>query len=93
MQTLQTVRTTDLKVVRRCRLAQYQGLKVTFRVRGSFVSGLVQSLWEDKSSSPVGWIIRLVVVVPSGRSLMVVEPPHAIRLHARDRQRLRGIPE
>jgi hypothetical protein len=53
MKTFQTVHTADLKVVRRSRHAQYQGLKVTLRITGMFVSGLVHSLWEDKSSSPV----------------------------------------
>jgi hypothetical protein len=65
----QTVQTADPKVARRCRLAQYQGLKVSFNEKGSLVSGLVQSLQEDKASSPVRWIIRLVVAKQSGAAL------------------------
>ena len=58
---MQTFQTTDLKVVTRCRYAQYRGLKATLRVKGMVVTGLVRSLREDKSSNPVRWIITLVV--------------------------------
>jgi hypothetical protein len=58
---MQTFQTTDLKVVTRCRYAQYRGLKATLRVEGVVVMGLVRSLREDKSSNPVRWIITLVV--------------------------------
>ena len=58
---MQTFETTDLKVVTRCRYAQYRGLKATLRVKGMVVTGLVRSLREDKSSNPVRWIITLVV--------------------------------
>jgi len=56
---MQTFQTTDLKVVTRCRYAQYRGLKATLRVKGMVVTGLVRSLSEDKSSNPVRWIITL----------------------------------
>jgi hypothetical protein len=58
---MQTFQTTDLKVVTRCRYAQYRGLKATLRVKGMVVTGLVRSLREDKSSNPMRWIITLVV--------------------------------
>jgi hypothetical protein len=58
---MQTFETTDLKVVTRCRYAQYRGLKATLRVKGIVVTGLVRSLREDKSSNPVRWIITLAV--------------------------------
>jgi len=58
---MQTFQTTDLKVVTRCRYAQYRGLKATLRVKGMVITGLVRSLREDKSSNPVRWIITLVV--------------------------------
>ena len=58
---MQSFETTDLKVVIRCRYAQYRGLKATLRVEGMAVTGLVRSLREDKSSNPVRWIITLVV--------------------------------
>jgi hypothetical protein len=58
---MQTFETTDLKVVTRCRYAQYRGLKATLRVKGMVVTGLVRSLREDKSSNPERWIITLVV--------------------------------
>jgi hypothetical protein len=61
MQTFQTFQTTDLKVVTRCRYAQYRGLKATLRVKGMVVTGLVRSLRDDKSSNPARWIITLVV--------------------------------
>ena len=62
---MQTFETTDLKVVTRCRYAQYRGLKATLRVKGMVVTGLVRSLREDKSSNPMRWIITLVVAKPS----------------------------
>jgi hypothetical protein len=65
MQTLQTFQTTDLKVVSRCRYAQYRGLKATLRVKGMVVTGLVRSLREDKLSNPARWIITVVVAKPS----------------------------
>jgi hypothetical protein len=58
---MQTFETTDLKVVTRCRYAQYRGLKATLRVKGMVITGLVRSLREDKSSNPMRWIITLVV--------------------------------
>ena len=58
---MQTFQTTDLKVVTRCRYAQYRGLKAKLRVKGTVVTGLVCSLREDKSSNPMRWIITLVV--------------------------------
>jgi hypothetical protein len=61
MQTFQTFQTTDIKVVSRCRYAQYRGLKATLRVKGMVVTGLVHSLREDKSSNPARWIITVVV--------------------------------
>jgi hypothetical protein len=62
---MQTFQTTDLKVVTRCRYAQYRGLKATLRVKGMVVTGLVHSLREDKSSNPVRWIITVVVAKQS----------------------------
>ena len=58
---MQTFETTDLKVLTRCRYAQYRGLKATLRVKGMVITGLVRSLREDKSSNPMRWIITLVV--------------------------------
>jgi hypothetical protein len=61
MQTLQSFRTADPKVVSRCRYAQYRGLPTTLRVKEMLVTGLVRSLKEDKSCNPVRWVITVVV--------------------------------
>jgi hypothetical protein len=58
---MQMFETTDRKVVTRCRYAHYRGLKVTLRVEGMVVTGLVRSVQEVKSSDPVRWIIALVI--------------------------------
>jgi hypothetical protein len=57
---MQTFETTDLKLARRCRFAQYRGEKTTLMVAGSPVTGLVRSVREVASSSPPRWIVTIV---------------------------------
>jgi hypothetical protein len=55
-----TFETTDLKEVRRFRIAQLNGRVATVRSGGSTVSGHVQSILERKLSVPTRWAITIV---------------------------------
>jgi hypothetical protein len=57
---MQTFETTDLKLARRCRIAQFRWLKTTVTVNGSPVTGIVHSVKEVASSSPARWIVTVV---------------------------------
>jgi hypothetical protein len=53
--------TTDAKVARRCRYDQHRGQKTALTVNGSFVTGLVRSVREVKSSNDLTcWIVTVV---------------------------------
>jgi hypothetical protein len=60
-ESMHTFETTDSKFARRCRLAQYRAENATLMVEGSPVTGIVSSVKEDASSSPVRWTITMVV--------------------------------
>jgi hypothetical protein len=53
--------TTDIKQVRRFRIAQFNGRLATFSRGGNTVTGLVQSVAEQKSSVPARWTITIVL--------------------------------
>jgi hypothetical protein len=55
-----TFETTDLKEVRRFRIAQLNGRVATVRTGGSTVSGHVRSILERKLSVPTRWAITIV---------------------------------
>jgi hypothetical protein len=57
---MQTFETTDPKLARRSRFAQYRGLKTMLAVNGSPLTGFVHSVKEVPSSSPVRWIVTVV---------------------------------
>jgi hypothetical protein len=57
---MQTIEITDPKEARRCRYAQYRGEKATLMLNGLSVTGMVRSGKEDKSSTPMRWIISVV---------------------------------
>jgi hypothetical protein len=57
---MQTFETTDPKLAQRSRFAQYRGFKTTLTVDGSPVTGIVHSVKEVASSSPVRWIVTVV---------------------------------
>jgi hypothetical protein len=57
---MQSIQTTDPKEARRARLAQFQGHKATLTLMGSTVTGLVQSVKEDATSTPRRWIVTVV---------------------------------
>jgi hypothetical protein len=57
---MQTFETTDLKLARRYRFAQYRLLKTTLVINGEMVTGFVHSVREVASSTPTRWIVTLV---------------------------------
>jgi hypothetical protein len=58
---MQIIETTDPKEARRCRYAQYRRQKATLTLMGSTITGLVQSVMEDRSFSPTRWIVTVAV--------------------------------
>lgn len=63
-----TFETTDLKEVRRFRIAQFNGRTATVRSAESAVTGHVRSVLENKASVPQRWTITLVPSVPKVKS-------------------------
>jgi len=59
-----TFETTDLKEVRRFRIAQFNGRTATIRSGGSIVTGHVRSVMENKSSIPQRWTITIIPSAP-----------------------------
>jgi hypothetical protein len=57
---MQTFETTDPKLARRCRYAQYRNEKTTLKVNGSPVTGKVRSVMQVMSSLPARWIVTVV---------------------------------
>jgi hypothetical protein len=57
---MQTIEITDPIEARRCRYAQYRGEKATLMLNGLSVTGMVRSVREDKSGTPMRWIISVV---------------------------------
>jgi hypothetical protein len=57
---MQIFETTDPKLARRCRFAQYRLLKTTLTVDGSPVTGFVHSVREVASGTSTRWIVTLV---------------------------------
>jgi hypothetical protein len=55
-----TLETTDLKEVRRCRIAQFSGTSRKLKVGETFVTGLVRSVQEDKSGTRLAWVITIL---------------------------------
>ena len=57
---MQTIETTNASEVRRCRFAQYRGLKATLILNGEPVTGMIRSVKEDNSSTPTRWTVKVV---------------------------------
>jgi hypothetical protein len=57
---MQSIEITDPKEARRCRFAQYRGMKATVMLNGLPVTGMVRSVSEHKSSSPMRWAVTVV---------------------------------
>ena len=78
-----TFETTDLKEVRRFRIAQFNGRVATVRSGGSTVTGLVRSVLERKSSVPARWAITIVPREPKINS-SGLRPTPRVRPFAED---------
>jgi hypothetical protein len=74
-----TFETTDLKEVRRFRIAQFNGRVATVRSGGSTVTGHIRSILERKSSDPARWTITIVPSEPKIKPGMLRPAP---RVHA-----------
>ena len=78
-----TFETTDLKEVRRFRIAQLNGRVATVRSGGSTVTGHVRSVMERKSSVPARWTITIVPREPKIKT-NVLRPTPRVRAFAED---------
>jgi hypothetical protein len=67
--------TTDLKEVRRFRIAQFNGRTATVRSGGSTVTGHVRSVLESKSSIPLRWVITIVPSAPKAKAEILRRTP------------------
>jgi len=74
-----TFETTDLKEVRRFRIAQFNGRTATIRSAGSTITGHVRSVLESKSSIPTRWTITIVPTEPKIKAETLRPTP---RVHA-----------
>jgi hypothetical protein len=59
-----TFETTDLKEVRRFRIAQFNGRTASVRSDGTTITGHVRSVLESRSIVPARWTITLVPSEP-----------------------------
>jgi hypothetical protein len=57
---MQPIDITDPIEARRCRFAQYRGLKATVMLNGMPVTGMVRSVMEVKSSNPMRWTVTVI---------------------------------
>jgi len=57
---MQTIEITDPVEARRCRYAQYRGERATVMLRGVPVTGMVRSVREDRSSTPIRWVVSIM---------------------------------
>jgi hypothetical protein len=57
---MQTIEITNPIEARRCRYAQYWGEKATLMLNGLPVTGMVRSVREDTSSTPMRWVVSVV---------------------------------
>ena len=78
-----TFETTDLKEVRRFRIAQFNGRVATVRSGGSTVTGHVRSVLERKLSVPARWAITFVPREPKIKTNML-RPAPRVRAFAED---------
>ena len=57
---MQSIEISDPIEARRCRFAQYRGLKATVMLNGLPVTGMVRSVKEHQSSNPTRWTVTVV---------------------------------
>ncbi len=56
---MQKFETTDPKLARLCRFAQFRGEKTTIIIEGRRVTGMVRAVFEDKSTTPTRWFVTV----------------------------------
>jgi hypothetical protein len=56
---MHTIEITDPTEARRCRYAQYRGEKARLTLNGLPVTGMIRAVKEDKSSTPMRWIVSV----------------------------------
>jgi hypothetical protein len=71
-----TFETTDLKEVRRFRIAQFNGRVAAVRSGGTTITGHVRSIQESKSSIPARWVITIVPSEPKIKANALRPTPH-----------------
>ena len=74
-----TFETTDLKEVRRFRIAQFNGRPATARSGDRIVTGLVRSVLEHASAVPSRWTITLVAAPEKPRPVVLRPGPRIDR--------------
>ena len=57
---MQTIEITNPLEARRCRFAQYRGLKARLILNGVPVTGMIRAVKEDQSSTPTRWMVTVV---------------------------------
>jgi hypothetical protein len=78
-----TFETTDLKEVRRFRIAQFNGRVTTVRSGGSTVTGHVRSVLECKLNVPARWAITIVPSEPRIKT-DILRPAPRVRAFVED---------
>ena len=62
---MQTIEITNPLEARRCRFAQYRGLKARLILNGEPVTGMIRAVKEDNSSTPTRWTVTVVKLAAS----------------------------
>jgi hypothetical protein len=78
-----TFETTDLKEVRRFRIAQFNGRVTTVRSGGSTVTGHVRSVLECTLNVPARWAITIVPSEPKIKT-NILRPAPRVRAFVED---------
>jgi hypothetical protein len=78
-----TFEITDPKIVRRFRIAQFNGRTATARSAGATVTGRVRSIVENRSGVAAAWIITLIPEEPKA-SIANLRPAPRMRAFAED---------
>ena len=56
---MQTFETTDLKVARRCRMAQYRGREGRINIGGMAINCIVRAVMDIPALSPKSWTVTI----------------------------------
>jgi hypothetical protein len=73
-----TLETTDKRLARRFRMAQFNGRTASVKSNGSTMTGHVRSVLQSKSSIPARWTIT---IVPSASPTKIEPQRRASRLY------------